>query len=219
MRRRGPPHNNLSVWLFDHETNARSIYFLAGASISDYLTPRQLVRRIPAFGDDGIRAGGVPCGRDGCFKARGYSLWAIHYAERLDHRAADSVILHELAEWYLREELHPQKEDACDQLAMALAAPREAVLFVARHLSPTDVQGAAKVFNLRESDAAIRLAEVTRRPLALVRASSVGFAGPEWGWPNEADVRRIAASRRKHPKITRVQASDERQLTLLFGDG
>lgn len=204
---------------FDHETNCRSIYFLAGATVDEYLTPRQLVRRLPAFGDDGLSVGGQTRGTDASLEYVRPGQWVIHVGAHLDYRASNQAILHEVAEWYLRDEIDPRKELACDELAMTLGAPRAAVLFVARELSCTDVEGAARVFDMKQSEAAIRLAEVTRRPLALVRATSIGFAGPEWGWPDDEHMlRRLAAGRDSHPRVTAVRATDERQLTLLFGE-
>lgn len=206
--------------LFDHETHARTLYFLAGAKTGEILTARQLVRRNPAFGLElGVSRGGQTAGCEASLHMlEEEKQWQIRYATWLAIRAADSPILHELAEWLHRHEVHERKEDACNELAVVLASPREAVFCVARYFSGTDVEAAARVFNVSQRNAAIRLAEVTRRPLALVHATSIGFAGPEWGWPPDEDtLRRLASGRRKHPRVTRVGATDERQLTFLFG--
>ena len=127
------------------------------------------------------------------------------------------AVAHELAHWALGEcAPGAELEARCDALAACLVAPRRAFL---RALRETDrYHELAGRFATTESCAALRLAEVTGEPLALVAPSCVRVRGDAYGWPGEPELRALAtkprvpglrkARRRDDPRRVAMRAQD-----------
>jgi len=124
------------------------------------------------------------------------------------------VICHELAEWWLwqsgvRDE---QIEGVADAVAAAVLAPRRAVRAALKSAGPS-YTGLAEHFGTTESCIAMRLAEVTGRPMALVAPAKVRVRGEDYAWPEEGQIRSLRWTRRAG--LERMKLHDDRRRVVL----
>lgn len=109
----------------------------------------------------------------------------------LDARRAEFVIAHEIAEWHLlgigyRE---ADVEDVANRIGAALLAPQALVQCAPRAPHWATL---AQALDTTESFAALRWGEVFSVPLVLVTPHTIRVRGPEWIWPHETSLRRLA---------------------------
>lgn len=144
--------------------------------------------------------------------------WRIVLRRGLPTTYALFAIAHELGHWLLgRHGLHVEDEErAADYLGGALLAPRRAFM-AARRLVGEDLTALADAFATTETGAALRLGEVTGKPLAVVAPSMVRVRGPkEWAWPDESTLRRWA--RRPAPWLRKTILVDDPRRVVLDAD-
>lgn len=119
---------------------------------------------------------------------------------------------HELAHVLLNREGRRAEDEAdCDYLAGALLAPRPAIHSFLRQ--GLDYQEIADEVVASHTWAALRTAEVTGHPVALVTPARVRVRGVGWIWPPEDALRRLAKT--GGPGVTRVRLRDDPSRTLL----
>ena len=108
------------------------------------------------------------------------------------------------------------EEAAADYLGAALVAPRRAFASALRALGD-DLAELAAVFRSTETAAALRVGEVTGRPLAVVAPHRVRVRGPEsWAWPDESTLR--AWARRGRVGVRRCRLRDDDRRMMLIAD-
>lgn len=205
--------------LFDHETNADTIYYLARLRPGEAVwRARPFIHRLPGFTTRSIVSGGNLIGDDASlFPADDDGNWLIGIARNLPDVRYNLGLWHEASEWFHYGTRDPLIEIAVDQLAITLAAPRQLVVPVVRALSFSNVSGVARVFTVTEQAAAVRIAEATGRPVALVRAARfVGQAGEPYEWCVETLERMARDPEEQHPQVRRVRSQAERQLEFFF---
>lgn len=125
-------------------------------------------------------------------------------------------VAHELAELVLRGHIDPTIEDACNAIAGAILAPRKAFASVLRAVGE-DFTQLALPFHLTETGAALRLGEITDRPLVAISPQLVRVRGRDWSWPPEEEIRRIARGPSR-PGVRKVQLTDDRRRVVLLGE-
>lgn len=120
---------------------------------------------------------------------------------------------HELAHWWMRRcGYHGDNiEQLCDALGAALVAPRPFFVAVRRRID--DVTEVAEAIGATQSLAVLREGETLGTPVALV-GESVRVRGDEWGWPSEAEIRRVA--RTGHAALRKVKITDEPKRVALI---
>lgn len=194
----------------DAEGAARWLYERAGFELSDPPGPSKLARAL------GLKIATAPrrgAWGHGCLVRMG-AEWSIWLAPRLavEHRAF--VVAHELAEWGFRQRDDAATEALCDATAAAILAPRP---FFAAQLERglPDFSSLAATFRTTESCMALRLGEVTGRPLALVSPGLVRVRGDDWAWPDADAVRKAARTPERHG-FSLIRLSDDRRRVVLL---
>lgn len=162
------------------------------------------VRRGPCLAAGGdaalIRLGGQPI---------------IFVRRRLGPERFDFALAHEIAEWHLARLSYcePDVEDVADALAAALVVPRDAYRAALRERGVAFGE-LARDFRATESCVALRLGEVTGRPLLLL-APRVRARGASFVWPSTAELRRIARTRRAEGLEVWGLGDDRRRIVLI----
>ena len=123
---------------------------------------------------------------------------------------------HEIAEYRLRDVIHPDIERCCNAIAGACAMPRAAFWSALRALSD-DPHALANEFTVTPTAAALRIGEVTQLPLVVVTRSYMWIRGREFCWPDEAGIRIEARRRVVRPGLRKIQLEDRR--IALAADG
>jgi hypothetical protein len=122
------------------------------------------------------------------------------------------AVAHELAHWLLRDRAGEETEPACDYLAAALVAPRQAFLkLVQKH--DARFTRLAKAFATSETLVALRFGETTFEPLAVVAPLTVRVRGAAYSWPSEPLLRQFAAMPK--PGLRKAVLKDEPLRTAL----
>lgn len=166
------------------ELEAEKLYAAARLSPERGAAPGDLVRALLGptalrfVADDWLRGGGT--------LARVGTEWRVYLRRGLAPERARFIALHELAHWALPN----ATEEDCDALAACLLAPRAAF---ARALAAARPRaGSARVysdlgawFRCTDSFAALRHAEVTGTPLALISPAKARVRGDAYPWPAE----------------------------------
>lgn len=170
------------------ERLARQVYQLAGVAEDRAVCPVELARRI--LGEDAVIIARQ-------LSSEGYLLpiagrWRIVVRAGLSKRRLAHVVGHELGHWICRAEGVPDDEEQCDAIGAAIVAPAPAFASaLARR--PAKLRDLAWLFSTSESLVALRYAEVTRKPLALVTPERVRLRGHH-DWPPENELRALARS-------------------------
>ena len=195
----------------DIEGTAQSLYRKAGLEPSDIVSPLTLVTSL--LGPNTVRLVHAAALPGGAALARVGQEWRIYVRQFLPPQQKRFVLLHELAHWALGV---TAEEATCDALAAALLLPRPAFLQVLRRQGHR-LPALAEKFGTTESCVALRIAETTDEPTALVTPRSVRVRGAEFGWPTEGELRQIA--RGSTPGIRKAVLRDDPRRTLLKGAG
>jgi IrrE N-terminal-like domain len=199
--------------MLDVEAEAAWIYRLADVEADE--PPGALVLaerlRLPVIRvDDRFLRGG-----DAALRPIDGELW-ICVRRRLPFERLHFAIAHEIAEWRLskldyRDE---DREHAANALAAALLLPRAAL----RVSVLLDFAQIAEDFVVTQTCAALRVGEVTGRPLAVVSPQLVRVRGESFEWPEERTIRGLAKARALPPEVERVELTDDaRRVVLLVG--
>lgn len=137
--------------------------------------------------------------------ARVGTKWRIYLRRGLTAAEINFLVGHELAEWFYRDQRDPHIERACDALAAALVAPRQAV--ASRYRMPSDVRALADELGCSDTCAALRVGEALRTAVAVVSPTRVRVrssrALPE-------DVRELAKCLPPHITRLGLRATDRR---------
>lgn len=138
----------------------------------------------------------------------------IAVRKSLSKQAREHAIGHELGHWILRREgvRVDNEEEACDFIGAAIQARRHC--FQARARETRDLKQLAFDFCITETNAALRIGEVTGEPVAVVAPHRVRARGEAWNWPDEPEIRRMA--RRGAPGIVRTRLQDDARRVALF---
>lgn len=141
--------------------------------------------------------------------------WRIVVGRHVPSAYALHALAHELGHYLLRGAglNEAEEEAAADYLGACLIAPRPAYRAALRSLGP-DVRRLAEAFGTTETGAALRVGEVTGRPLVVVAPHRVRVRGPEeWAWPDEATLR--AWARRARPGLRKTKLRDDPRRVVL----
>lgn len=169
------------------EKLARQVYRLAGVDEGRAAPPVDLARRI--LGEDAVIVARQ-------LSSEGYLVpiagrWRIVVRRGLTRRRLAHVVGHELGHWVCQQAGVVDDEDLCDAIGAAIVAPRPAFASgLARRLTLREL---AWLFATSESLVALRYAEVTGEPLALVTPERVRLRGHH-DWPPENELRKLAQS-------------------------
>jgi len=120
------------------------------------------------------------------------------------------TIYHELGERHLYGQIDEGIEMACDRIASFLRAPRAAFRRLVHDVGPDDFAAIARRSASSETSAAMRVAEVYDVPTVVVTPARVYIRGAEWGWPDEAELRRLARARKLPSEVEKVTLTDAR---------
>lgn len=151
------------------------------------------------------------------------STFILHGARKVAIRRglapedATFLVGHELAHVLLERAGYAEHdlEFACDYLGAALMAPRSAMRQL-RLSFGDDYEQIADAVCATESWAALRCAEVSGRPTALVTPQSVRVRGGDWVWPDEQRLRALA--RRGGAGLLRARLHDDPRRVVLAVD-
>lgn len=170
----------------EHDRAAEILYRAASVDTSAAASPLLLAERL--LGQGSVRSVNLPSlpGDGALVRVRGN--WRIYVQTGIGPTRSRWAILHEIGHWVLGV---GAPEDECDSLAAALAAPRSAFALLAGQVGQQYTQLALQ-FTCSESLAALRYAEVTGSPSALITPHRVRLRGDSWPWPRERDLREIA---------------------------
>lgn len=197
----------------DLEAEAESLYRMAGLDPDSPPGPAVLARRI--LGPASVRhAPPQHLPGDGAL-ARVRDSWRIYVRAGLTPERLGFAVAHELAEHHLARIGYRGSdiEERADRLGAAILAPRGAIRAALAHCGD-DVRALAHAFVSTQSWAAMRTAEVTGAPTALVSPAKVRVRGQlEFVWGSEQDVRALATKPR--PGIHRARLTDDRRRTVL----
>lgn len=142
--------------------------------------------------------------------ARIGATWRIYVRRGLTVERRAFAISHELAEWWLRVRERYQGEDveqAANYIAAAIMSPRRAFHRALATYGHDFVELAA-TFRTTETHVALREAELTHLPRAVVSPALVRVRGPEeWVWPSESTLRSWA--RGVTPGLRKVKLTDD----------
>jgi hypothetical protein len=194
----------------DPDAEASAIYRLAGADLYNPPGGAQLARML--LGDDAIRV------TPGMYREAEYSgaHRAILVRRGLCVVDLNFLICHEAVEWYCDfiEYQEPNREWFCNAVAARLVAPREAVRAALR-VTPGKPANLATWFCVSQTVAALRIGEVTGRPLALVTPEWITVRGDEFAWPEEPVLRRFATGELEAPELEREELTDAPRRVVL----
>jgi IrrE N-terminal-like domain len=199
--------------MLDVEAEAGWIYRLA--DVESDQPPGAVVLaerlRLPILrADDRFLRGG-----DAALRELDGELW-ICVRRRLPFERLHFAVAHEIAEWRLsqldyRDE---DREQTANALAAALLVPRAAL----RVSVLLDFAQLAEDFIVTQTCAALRVGEVTGRPMAVVSPQLVRVRGDAWEWPDERAIRGLAKAKALPEDVERVELSDDpRRVVLLVG--
>lgn len=141
--------------------------------------------------------------------------WRIIVGRNLPPRFALFAVGHELAHWLLGRVgfVGEDEEAVADALAAALLMPRPAFRRALLSVGD-DWSELARVMCATETAVALRLGEVTRRPLAVVAPARVRVRGDEeWLWPDESTIRQWA--RKPLPGLRKTKLKDDPRRVVL----
>lgn len=195
----------------DVEGDAVALYHHAGMHASDPPGIGRLVSKL--LGAKIERTSCMPRGRLAEL-VRVHGKWRIYVRRNVAATRLRFDAAHELAHWWYRQVDYAGEdiEQRCDALGAAIIAPRP--FYVDMRRDHPEMLDLAEALGSTQSMAVLREGEVCGTPIALVYPSRVIIRGDEWGWPSEAELRRVA--RTGHPALRRVQITDEgRRVALL----
>jgi hypothetical protein len=199
------------VDIWDHEGNTLAIYAEAGTDPADPPGPHALARRL-----------GISVRYDCPSLLAGAAHAVVNGQERIYVRPGLTPLVegvriyHELAERHLRRAAEEDgHERACDELAYHLRMPRAAFRELLGVVG-RDLGELAAPWPATQTAAALRLLEVTDTPGVVVTPREVRARGPEWCWPPDTELRRLARSRALPAGLERVSISDRRGAVLLL---
>ena len=113
--------------------------------------------------------------------------WRIYLRRKLPRERVAFAVAHELVEWALRGYIGEDIETRANLGAAAILVPRRALA----RLRGCTLHELAEAFKVSETLIALREAEVTGEPRAVVSPALVRVRGPEaWVWPSERELRR-----------------------------
>jgi IrrE N-terminal-like domain len=112
-------------------------------------------------------------------------LWMINVREMLTANQLNHAIAHELGEWFLRCKgyTEPDVEELSGRVAAAICVPRQA-FEVAHAALGEDLSVLSTQFRVSESLMALRVAECSGVPTALITRRVVRTRGANWDWPS-----------------------------------
>lgn len=193
----------------DIEGTAEALYRMAGLDSGDGAKPLELARRL--LGPGSVRvvhAAALP--GDGAFAVVNGDP-RIYVRCKLPRNRRRWVLSHEIAEWWLWRQRYrgSDVEQLADALAAALIAPRQLFLRAVRR-DGQQLPLLALRFSVTESCAALRVAETTGTPTALLApARPLRIRGDESTWPKETALWNAARAGTPLPGIAQAQLSDE----------
>jgi hypothetical protein len=122
--------------------------------------------------------------------------WRIYLRRKLPRERLAFAVAHELCEWALRGYVGEDAEQRANLGAAALLVPRRALA----RMRGCTLHEMAAAFRVSETLIALREAEVTGEPRAVVSPTLVRVRGPEaWVWPSERELRRGYPGLRRAP--------------------
>lgn len=196
------------------EREAERLYRSAGHDPAAGATPLALITSL--LGPSALRWADGEWIRGGGALGQVRGEWRVYLSRSYPLRNLRFVALHELAHWAMPG----ATEDDCDALAACLLAPRAAferaiAETVMARLTARTCSRLGAWFRCTHSFAAMRYAEVTAEPLALISADRVRVRG---GWSSPAEPREIrelvSASR---PGLRKARLRDDCTRVVLSG--
>lgn len=129
------------------------------------------------------------------------------------------AVCHELAHLEIRRRgivlAYRDEEDLADRVAASMVLPLPGVI---QHtvLRGSDFAGLATKYTSSQTAAALRYAEVTRRPVAVVTPERIRLRGDLFPWPHGPALRKIAAGYRDTDLLSVVQLTDQPDRAVLI---
>ena len=198
----------MDVW--DSEGAALSIFREAGIDPADPPGPHALAEAL-------MGRGAIAYARireDGHFSPYG-ARPRIYLRSGMSELREAWTIFHELAERHVFGEQDEAIEVACNRIAACLRAPRAAFRWLLEDVGPENLQELAERSGTSQTSAAMRVAEVLDVPSVIVTPATVYVRGPEWGWPDEAELRRLSRARAVPGELRKVRLDDAKGRVLL----
>lgn len=181
---------------WDADAVSSHLHRLASVEDCDPIGPIALARRL------GIAVLRAP--RGGQHGDAWTSGLTIFVAPRLPLERLVFAVAHELAEWVVGDSASEHTEHLCDAAAAAIIAPRAA--FLGWHADVgDDLPALAAAFRVTETCMAMRLGEVTGRPVIVVAPGHAHVRGEPWEWGDIGALR----SRDLPRGVERVRLTDD----------
>lgn len=140
----------------------------------------------------------------------------IHLRRDLTARQVNHAVAHELGEWLLHLWCYrgPDAEELSGRIGAALCVPREAFVAAYRRVGER-LPELSLAFTVSQSLMALRIAECTGHPTALITPRRVRTRGRSWPWPSTEDAVRSLIGRADSIGLTRHPIRDARNRIFL----
>lgn len=195
----------------DPESQAAAVYALAGADPEDPPGPYDLASMLGLHVRYGLFRRSDPAA---LICAEGSIV--IHLSTRGPLACRVWSLAHEIAEWWLmREAPTEHRETEADALAAALVMPGPAFRGLVRAVG-LDLPALAAPWPASETAAALRYLEALDVPGVVLTPTEARYRGPEWVWPSEAELRRIASGDRREPRLRVERLTDRRASVMVL---
>ncbi|UOF77359.1 metallopeptidase [Caudoviricetes sp.] len=193
---------------FDFEAAAARVLADLGVSSDQPTPPLELATRLLGAGSVKLVPATALPGVGAIARVR--DRWLVFLREDAPLPAKRFVLCHELAHKLLGA---AATEVECDALAAALLVPRAALMHAVKE-DGERLRLLAKRFGASESCIALRIGEVTERPLALVAPRTVRTRGSGYTWP-PFDQLRDLATKSHIPGLKKVRLTDDSARQML----
>lgn len=150
-----------------------------------------------------------------------YCPWGERERVYLDPRMSPHrqrwLILHELSERHTFQERGDEGHElACNRIAARLRAPRGAFRRLVEAYGLEDLAALSRESGQSQTSTGMRIGEVFDVPVTIVTPGHVHVRGPEWGWPDERELRRLTLARSMPRELRRVKLDDAKRRYMLI---
>lgn len=192
----------MDVW--ESDAWAKEILHLARMPDDTFIRASDLAEALPGmcgvYQSKGLRLAGDAA------LARWNGSWYVAVRSGISMERGRFAVFHECAEYVfaIRGVHHPEKESACNAIAASLAMPRMPFLQSLKTYGE-NIEAVARCWKVTETSAALRIGEVTGRPLAAISPAQIRYRGDEFIWPIEKVLRSGT-----HPGLKKISLEPRR---------